>query len=121
MATTVGDADRRSPSFQSGGHPRTWVSVNLRFTITSAVHFRILCRRGWSTPWSFVPVQAEDSRRKRRVCQRSDLCKRSHDGRGSRRRSSPCRRLSRSMTWHKGHVSRSHLWGTYIFVNLKGL
>jgi hypothetical protein len=44
---------------------RSSPSVNLRFTITSAIHLCVLCRRGWSTSRSFVPVQVEDSRHKR--------------------------------------------------------
>jgi hypothetical protein len=114
------DARWRSRRFQSGAHPHTWVLVNIRFTITSIVHLHVLCRRGRSTLWSFVQVRAEDSRCKRRVRRRSPPHRRSQDGRGSQRRSSPCQRPTCSMMWHKGHVLHSHLWGTEIFINLKG-
>jgi hypothetical protein len=117
----VGDAGQRTRRFRSGAHPRTWVSANLCFTTTSVAHLHVLCRRERSTPQSFVPVRVEDSRCKRRAHRWLPPCRRSQDGSGSWRRSSPWWRPSRSMTWHEGHVLCSHLWGTKIFVNLKGL
>jgi hypothetical protein len=117
MASAVKESSRsgQSHSRYPSALPKI-IAQNTSFSMLSMS--KLLCRRKRSVPRSFVPVRAENPRLERRAHRRSLPRRRSQGGSGSRRMSSPWRRPSRSMAWHEGHMSRSHLWDTKIFINL---